>query len=333
MSRCSCSWTSRTSRRRRRSATSGSTRGASSARRRSLTPTSPLPPPERRAARARAWGQPGESSGFWLAGWRPTPSRPAMAGRWCPGSTASSQLRRRPSAEPRVSPRRGGRGVATLRGLFPALAVVALPACGQEGPRTRVDEATGVVASAEIRLVESVGDRDQPFAFQPALITVRPGTTVRWVNESDAYHTLTFTDSIVGRQSNVRSIERSRRRERSSSAGSTPLAPTPTSVSPTRSSRSPEGGLRRNEAGLGASKGNAFRGHLHRRAHRRAAHARAAKDPFDRSVELLRSRSASFTSKSRSAAQLWQVEHPAAGPLVVVAGLEPDPDGSNSVGR
>jgi plastocyanin len=46
------------------------------------------------------------------------------------------------------------------------------------------------------------GDPDHPFAFSPAEVTVRAGTTVRWVNEQDVFHTVTSTDSPAPRRPN-----------------------------------------------------------------------------------------------------------------------------------
>lgn len=40
------------------------------------------------------------------------------------------------------------------------------------------------------------GDPEHPFAFRPAEITVPAGTTVRWVNQEDVFHTVTSTASL-----------------------------------------------------------------------------------------------------------------------------------------
>jgi plastocyanin len=46
------------------------------------------------------------------------------------------------------------------------------------------------------------GDPERPFAFRPAEITVRAGTTVRWVNEEVVFHTVTSTDSLERKRPN-----------------------------------------------------------------------------------------------------------------------------------
>jgi plastocyanin len=69
------------------------------------------------------------------------------------------------------------RGIAAVA----AVAILA-SACSAEPP-----------ASVEIRLVARPGDAEHPFAFEPASVTIRTGGTVRWVNATDAYHTVTST--------------------------------------------------------------------------------------------------------------------------------------------
>jgi plastocyanin len=49
--------------------------------------------------------------------------------------------------------------------------------------------------AAEIRLVPRTDDAERPFAFEPDTLTVPAGTTVRWVNAADVFHTVTFADS------------------------------------------------------------------------------------------------------------------------------------------
>ncbi len=57
---------------------------------------------------------------------------------------------------------------------------------------------SGLSASHEdvevIELVET-GDSEEPYAFEPAEVTIEPGTTVRWVHTHDVFHTITSTDS------------------------------------------------------------------------------------------------------------------------------------------
>ncbi|MGD9893107.1 MAG: plastocyanin/azurin family copper-binding protein [Dehalococcoidia bacterium] len=54
----------------------------------------------------------------------------------------------------------------------------------------------------EVHLVRRPSDPDRPLAFAPAEVTVRPGTTVRWINDADVFHTVTFTDSLAQRVPN-----------------------------------------------------------------------------------------------------------------------------------
>jgi plastocyanin len=59
---------------------------------------------------------------------------------------------------------------------------------------TSVLHAPGSVAGTTVHLVTPRDDQ-QPFAFAPLRVTVKPGTIVRWVNDTDAFHTVTFADS------------------------------------------------------------------------------------------------------------------------------------------
>ncbi len=57
-------------------------------------------------------------------------------------------------------------------------------------------------AADEVVLV-ATGNPDQPFAFEPAELTVAAGTTVRWRNTTaDVFHTVTFSDSPQRRAAN-----------------------------------------------------------------------------------------------------------------------------------
>jgi plastocyanin len=49
--------------------------------------------------------------------------------------------------------------------------------------------------AVEIRLVPQPSDAERPFVFEPETLTVPAGTTVRWVNAADVFHTVTFADS------------------------------------------------------------------------------------------------------------------------------------------
>ena len=63
-----------------------------------------------------------------------------------------------------------------------SLAALALAACGEEERPSQSQAAD----SGELRI--------ESFAFQPARVTVKAGTTVRWVNADDAPHTATADD-------------------------------------------------------------------------------------------------------------------------------------------
>jgi plastocyanin len=52
----------------------------------------------------------------------------------------------------------------------------------------------------EVRLVSRPSDADHPFAFAPMAVTVPVGTTVRWVNEEDVFHTVTSTATLEPRR-------------------------------------------------------------------------------------------------------------------------------------
>jgi plastocyanin len=54
----------------------------------------------------------------------------------------------------------------------------------------------------EVRIVARPEDAARPFVFEPAMLHVSAGATIRWVNDTDAYHTVTFTNSLDARQPN-----------------------------------------------------------------------------------------------------------------------------------
>ena len=56
--------------------------------------------------------------------------------------------------------------------------------------------------AAEIKLQSEPGNPDRPFAFQPGNVTVPAGSTVRWVNAENMFHTVTSTDSLAVRRPN-----------------------------------------------------------------------------------------------------------------------------------
>lgn len=55
-----------------------------------------------------------------------------------------------------------------------------------------------------VHIVSQDADPDNPWAFDPALIQIRPGTRVRWINHKSAFHTVTFTDSLDVKEPNGR---------------------------------------------------------------------------------------------------------------------------------
>lgn len=59
----------------------------------------------------------------------------------------------------------------------------------------------GSPPAAEVRLAGTASP-DSPFAFRPAEVTVPVGSTVRWVNEDDVFHTVTSTNSLGTRRAN-----------------------------------------------------------------------------------------------------------------------------------
>jgi plastocyanin len=80
--------------------------------------------------------------------------------------------------------RAAGRGAASRGRLRAALglAAVALLASANGGPR----RAAAAPAVAEVRIEE--------FRFTPATLEIQPGTTVRWVNRDEEFHTVAFAD-------------------------------------------------------------------------------------------------------------------------------------------
>lgn len=87
------------------------------------------------------------------------------------------------------------RRVRPTGGLLAAVAVAALglPLAGCQRP------GEGEALVPLVRTV-SLSDPDRPLAFEPGMLDVAGGTTVRWVNEQGGYHTVTFTDSLQERR-------------------------------------------------------------------------------------------------------------------------------------
>lgn len=63
------------------------------------------------------------------------------------------------------------------------LVALALAGCGTDSDRSWGVSRSAVTATAEITVVD--------FAYEPATLTVVPGTTVTWVNADDFAHTVT----------------------------------------------------------------------------------------------------------------------------------------------
>jgi plastocyanin len=51
-----------------------------------------------------------------------------------------------------------------------------------------------------VRLASRPGDAEHPFAFEPMKLTVPVGTTVRWTNDDDVFHTVTSTAELEPRR-------------------------------------------------------------------------------------------------------------------------------------
>lgn len=86
-----------------------------------------------------------------------------------------------------------------LRGI-PALLllplIVAIAGCG--GAQPAVDtQSPDVAASAQPAQSEEVQVRIVDFAFEPATITIRPGTTVVWTNDAPTQHTTASKEGSV----------------------------------------------------------------------------------------------------------------------------------------
>ena len=77
--------------------------------------------------------------------------------------------------------------------LLVAVAAATLVLMGRDAPTVMRAGEEGV---RQVHLVRRPQDPDRPLAFEPAELTIRPGTTVRWVNDADVFHTVTFTDSL-----------------------------------------------------------------------------------------------------------------------------------------
>ncbi len=80
---------------------------------------------------------------------------------------------------------------ALVRGipaLFLLASIVVLIGCGGAQPAT-VPGSSDVAASSQPASSEEVQVRIVDFAFEPATITIKPGTTVVWTNDGPTEHT------------------------------------------------------------------------------------------------------------------------------------------------
>ena len=72
---------------------------------------------------------------------------------------------------------------------------------GEGSSPTARPSGAGVV---EVHLTCAVGDADAPCAFLPVEVSIRTGSTVRWVNDDATYHTVTSSDRLDLRVPNGR---------------------------------------------------------------------------------------------------------------------------------
>jgi plastocyanin len=72
-------------------------------------------------------------------------------------------------------------------------AVLAVTACSTIDPGRQATEHV-------VHLSCATDDANSPCAFEPAELTVPVGTTVRWVNDDDTYHTVTSSSSLQVRR-------------------------------------------------------------------------------------------------------------------------------------
>jgi plastocyanin len=98
-------------------------------------------------------------------------------------------------------------------GALTALLIFALYACGEAGSIRRDQPASSNQTSttnapppaADAVVVHEVNATNMGGAFDPATITVRVGTRVRWINASGNIHNVTFEDSSVGHSATMAS--------------------------------------------------------------------------------------------------------------------------------
>jgi plastocyanin len=100
----------------------------------------------------------------------------------------------------RTAPRAVPRRVAAL-GIGIPLAFAAAFIVGL-GVAPGTGTAAAQEAPVEVRLVPRTGDEERPFGFEPESVKISAGTTVRWVNTTEVFHTVTFSDSAKQRVSN-----------------------------------------------------------------------------------------------------------------------------------
>ncbi len=75
------------------------------------------------------------------------------------------------------------------------------PVTGVTGPPDP-SPADTTADDVEVHLLAQEGNEDAPYIFTPDVLMVTVGTTVRWYNHTDAYHTVTTSDSLTVEQPN-----------------------------------------------------------------------------------------------------------------------------------
>lgn len=85
------------------------------------------------------------------------------------------------------------RAIATLT---VAAAVATIP--GASGAQAQTAASDHTVAGTEIVLVRMLDKSPTSYAFEPALITVTPGQTIRFVQQGEVPHNVEFKDTPAG---------------------------------------------------------------------------------------------------------------------------------------
>jgi plastocyanin len=83
-----------------------------------------------------------------------------------------------------------------LLALLLLVSLVALTACGGSQPMASTSS-SAAPASAQAAPVAEASVRIVDFAFEPATITIKPGTTVVWTNDGPTQHTVANKEGNV----------------------------------------------------------------------------------------------------------------------------------------